>query len=794
MRGTAAPQADELACDAADRRACHRAGLASLTADGGEGQLAHAWERLERACALGEAAACDDGAAYAKSRDNLEGQRWFEEFGRLARKPIAAPEEWTGFNTPADAGIADVIDAGSLRHQGFRDAVRALVAQTIAPLTAPVPRRELHQKCLTDAEYERYRVVKAALEDPHAFRPSALWAPPIYMTDAERSYAWVALLYFQTLDFEGGTRTRILAPLFISHCAPESDTFISPLYFHRIDAEGSARLFFTYFQRRDRLAETDLFFPLAWSVRERKTEASPWVGSGAVLPFVFWQRGLTGAHFTVVAPLFWRFGDDTQTTTIAANVFLHESPTRSELGIVPLYFRGRGEGGDSDVSPLFFWSYRDGPKHSLLLPLLLTWHQGDGVTESTWVLNTYFQSRPTGFTLNVVPLLFAGREGDAFHLYVPPLFWRWSKGLENTTVLPLLFTVHRGAGDTESTWVLNAYFQSRRDGFTFNIFPLLFAGRDGVDHHTFVPPVFWRWGDAVRTTTIIGTAFLSEGTTRTDFGFAPLYFGGRSLEGDYDVSPLFFWALRDAKKHSTLIPALLTFHTGDGVTESTWVINTFFQSRPTGFTLASIPLLFAGREGTSSYSFVPPLFWHWGDGKQATTIAVNVFLSESDTRSDFGIVPFYFRGRSAEGEYDVSPPLFWSFRDGKTHSLFIPPLLTYHSGDGVTESTWAFNTWFQSRPGGFTLASVPFLFAGRDRLSHYTLLPPLVWHWGDAKQETTIAANVFLSESETRNDFGVVPLYFRGRSAEAEYDISPPLFWSFRDGKTHSLFLPLLFT
>jgi hypothetical protein len=106
------------------------------------------------------------------------------------------------------------------------------------------------------------------------------------------------------------------------------------------------------------------------------------------------------------------------------------------------------------------------------------------------------------------------------------------------------------------------------------------------------------------------------------------------------------------------------------------------------------------------------------------------------------VVPLYFHGSGPTGDYDISPALFWSFRDGPKHSLLLPPLLAYHEGDGTTESTWAINTWFQSRPTGFTLASVPFLFVGREGASHHTLLPPLFWRWGDASETTTRTAYV----------------------------------------------------
>ena len=100
----------------------------------------------------------------------------------------------------------------------------------------------------------------------------------------------------------------------------------------------------------------------------------------------------------------------------------------------------------------------------------------------------------------------------------------------------------------------------------------------------------------------------------------------------------------------------------------------------------------------------------------------------------------------------MSSVSFRSFRGKGSHSLFLPPLLAWHSGDeeAGTETTFALNTYYQSRRTGFTLASVPLLFAGREGDVHHLLVPPLFWRWGDKERTTTIAANVFWTETAER--------------------------------------------
>ncbi len=892
---------DAQLCALADREACHRLGKAAH--DKGDPQSeTQAWMLFGRACELGEAAACDDAAALARLKGKwLAADSWEEDAKtlranpqpdvlpedgvlcsrgdphaclRLAQKPDADPIQvrlWlaqacqlslkAGCDALTALGpVVDVDDPAPAAEPdvgAWAEVVEAdagtpepVVAEPQRPPEAvPIarPKSTYRNECLSDAEIERNRLAVSTREDLTAFRPSGIWAIPLYLTNAERSYTWAALLYFQSLDFEEKTRTRVVPPFFVSHCAPESQTLVTPFYSYRTDEDGTASLYFTYFRRRDRLLETDVLFPFAYSFRERASEDAPWVGKGGFVPFAFWKRDPNGNQFTIVPPLFFRWGDDVEKTTVVGPVFLHEAADRHSLGVVPFYFQGRGKGGDYDVSPLLFWSFRDGPKHSLLLPLLLTWHGGDGATESTWSFNTWFQRRAGGgFTFLFAPLLFVGREGTKHHTFLPPLFWRWGddaedesttiagnvyvhtskfrtdlgvvplyfhgsslrdgdydispllfwsfrEGKKHSLFLPPLLAWHSGDGETETTWALNVRYQGRPNGFSLTVFPLLFAGKELEDHHVVVPPLFWLWGDNEETTVIAANVFWHQTSKRSDLGIVPLYFRGRSVDGeDYDVSPLLFWSFRDARRHTLVIPPLLAVHHSEGDTTTTLVANTYLQTRADGFTFRFLPLVFAGRAADKHHVVVPPLFARWGDADEVATIAANVFWRESRQRFDLGIVPLFFHGHGATGGYDVSPLLFWSFREGPKHTLVIPPLLSGFHSDGETTSAWVVNTWYQARPDGFTLNSFPFFFIGREGKDHHTVVPLVFARWGDDTETTTIVGPVYAHEGSGRRHFGLPPLYFGGRSTKGDFDVSPLLFWSFRRGLEHRLVIPPL--
>src|SRR6185436_15469085 len=79
-------------------------------------------------------------------------------------------------------------------------------------------------------------------------------------------------------------------------------------------------------------------------------------------------------HHEFVPPLFWRWGDASGTTTLFANAGWRDGPDGWAAGVLPFYFGGRtASDGDWDVSPLLFWSFRNGATKSLFIPPALTW-------------------------------------------------------------------------------------------------------------------------------------------------------------------------------------------------------------------------------------------------------------------------------------------------------------------------------------------------------------------------------------------------------------------------------------
>ncbi|MEZ0228692.1 MAG: hypothetical protein ACAI25_08715, partial [Planctomycetota bacterium] len=269
---------------------------------------------------------------------------------------------------------------------------------------------------------DRARAARA-LNPDGPFQASGVWLPPFYLADARQSVKWVGLLYLQVTDFEANTRTQMLPPLYLYLADAQSRTLVSPLYGKRSDGEGDAGYIGNYAWRRDRLTDSDVVFPFYWSFRERDFEGGPDARrSGALAPFVFWQRDTSGRHWTFAPPLVWQWGDSQESRTIAGNVYHFEEPGRTRFGVFPFYFAGR----DADSS------------YHLLL-------------------NTFYSSTATSWGLASVPFVFAGSDGtDSFACVPPALFFKRS-------------------GPTSSTWVAGpAYHHASETGSYTGVAPLWF--------------------------------------------------------------------------------------------------------------------------------------------------------------------------------------------------------------------------------------------------------------------------------------------------------------------------------
>src|SRR5205823_12387900 len=135
-------------------------------------------------------------------------------------------------------------------------------------------------------------------------------------------------------------------------------------------------------------------------------------------------------------------------------------------------------------------------------------------------------------------------------------------------------------------------------------------------------PLYWEWGGAIRSTTVVGNIYSRPAPDGDAFGIVPLYFHGRSEKSGYD-----------------LVPPLLAYHGWDADSALT-VIGPYFKSEDaTGYHAGVLPFYFTGRHGDEEYDTVAPLFWR----------------GKSGPREHITLFPFFDYRTSPEGSLFSSP-------------------------------------------------------------------------------------------------------------------------------------------
>lgn len=373
------------------------------------------------------------------------------------------------------------------------------------------------------------------------------------------------------------------------------------LYYNRRSAEHADDVLFPLFWNlRDNDSRTTVIGP--WAQRVAPDRADHWLA-----PLYFWGRR-PGGGYLILPPLLTYMNHDAEsgfnlfgpvfcTWKGSAGCSWDESKSLHR-GFAPLYFAGHGE--DSEyriippllhyhtldkrqgtsvdffgpiyrkhtetwdsfhIFPLYFSVWGTDERHTTLLPFFHYGYKGDsslfinplfltGKSElgySTFI--TYLYARYRGKTeLDMVtPLYWDYRDpeiGLSQKLLAPFWFSRVSPR-ENTHVLFPLFANIERRGLSETTWI-TPLFQHSTDlrGWSTNIYPFLFVGRDGYDTHTVVAPFFWDFATRSSRTTIgfpLYWRFAEENSVSQLIGnvYYSEHRGRQGLDWQVHIFPLF---------------------------------------------------------------------------------------------------------------------------------------------------------------------------------------------------------------------------------------------------------------
>jgi len=403
---------------------------------------------------------------------------------------------------------------------------------------------------------------------------------------------------------------------------------------------------------------------------------------------------------------------------------------RTDLGVMPLYWRYREGASSADVYFPFYWRFRD------------------PAFETDIVLQTYLNRSAHGFNFGFAPLFFFGRDDRKSTRYqvVPPLFWNFQRA-EKGFLLAGIYYDHRDRGDWDR-----------------GVPPLFFAGRNRDKTYLLVlPPVFWRFTDEVayETVSVVPPFFFKTRETGWSVGMLPiLYFAHDKDWARVLVAP-FYYGSRWGKGRSYYIPPLLTY----------------YRKSPT-LSQGGVAIFYHWYESEGDYlRMFSPLVWSWGNDR-------------SDDRNLL-VPPLFYRGSSPVSDDTMVGLVYWNFHDHhKERTFALAPLFAFNRS--LYEERW--RTWIAptfdigKKPDGYHVRLHPVFYVGKDKRSRHFVLTPLVWNFVDEEDKRTVVFPLWWSFEDLEHrqvDRVVFPVWWQFDDLKrSDYKRAVfPFVWDMHDAK-----------
>lgn len=429
------------------------------------------------------------------------------------------------------------------------------------------------------------QVPQDPLEVPEALKTrigtDADGSPPPAEGKTQRSF----FPYYE--ERKGDYRLRLVPPLYLEHTRGlDPDTGKTT---EKTDRESLAALLF--YQRRSPNMDADVLFPAFWRVRERQN------------------------HVLVLGPMLHR-----------------EAPKEHDNWLAPLVFEGKRADGGYFHSPLVLTTSRWGEKSAFT------------------IAGPYFRDRTArDVDWGVAPFVFHGDNGNE------------DGGRKTYTLIPpaLYFHREREIDDSRLTVVGPVIAETNAKRDIFDVAPFFFSIRGrpetgGVrEHHTTVFPLF-HYGTTperslfvvpgyfrrvTKTADTMITPFYSHATTRnnatslTTIGpLLPIYY--RATDTDVGSSALgvfpFYYGAQSQKGRAFLIPFFGRFESYN-VSRKYWVFPNLTYTRDVyGWETDFHPIVYAGRDKSSSHTVLAPIFWDFASPKGRTTIGFPLYWRFAD--------------------------------------------------------------------------------------------------------------------------------------------------------------------
>lgn len=323
---------------------------------------------------------------------------------------------------------------------------------------------------------------------------------------AERADDILFPVFWNLRDTE--SRSTVVGP-FLNRVAPgETDNWLAPLYFTGTRPDGAYTIIpplLTVIDY-DREGGSTWIGPYycSWEGAGCSSSESSNVDLGLV-PFYFFGQNENRAYRLIPPLLHYHHEDlrELSTVDIWGPVYRRHEETRDYLHVFPLYYSIWGPNERHTTLFPFFHYGHSGDASLLINPLFLKSRSEEGYeTFITWGYANYRgRTELDMFT----PLYWHFRDPDIGldqKLFFPFFFRRTSPREDTLALFPFYAHIER-TGLSRTTWV-TPLFRHSTDlrGWSTNLFPFFYVGRDGFDTHTVVAPFFWDFATRSSRTTI----------------------------------------------------------------------------------------------------------------------------------------------------------------------------------------------------------------------------------------------------------------------------------------------------
>jgi hypothetical protein len=425
------------------------------------------------------------------------------------------------------------------------------------------------------------------------------------------------------------------------------------------------RFYGPYYEERSDKYAFKLAFPV-WAERTQPSRTNPSITDSASLwGGLFYHRQSAERADDVLFPLVWNLRnklEDSRTTVIGPLVN-RVAPGENDNWLAPLYFTGKRKGGGYTlIPPLLTYTRSDGQSgFNLVGPMFCSW-QGGGSCDARTAQELDF---------GIAPLYFYGQSAESKYEIIPPLlhYYRYNDRTLGWTniwgpyyrehtqkrdmlhLLPLYFSID---GKNEHHTTLLPFFHHGYDGASWlHANPLFLAAKGDKGESTFVT-----WGYA-----------RYRGRTSLDM-ITPLYWRYQDPDIELDQHLLFpFLFSRTSPRETTQAVFPFWGHSKRyGISETTFITPFFQHSHGVrGWSTNIHPLVYVGRDATSTHTVLAPIFWDFADPKSRSTVVFPAFWRFADEKQVsqlVGNVYYHEASRSVGKDWEVH--IFPAFSYGET--------------------------------------------------------------------------------------------------------------------------------